>query len=63
VSVHAEYYRRKAVACWRAANRTRDPQRKREFEQLAQAWLRLAERAEREPEWRIRFMNNSKKTD
>jgi hypothetical protein len=63
VSAHAEYCRGKAVACWRAANRTRDPQRKREFEQLAQAWLRLAERAEREPEWRIRFINSSKKTD
>jgi hypothetical protein len=40
--------------------RTRDAQRKREFEQLAQAWLRLADRAEHQPEWQ--FISD-KKTD
>jgi hypothetical protein len=43
-----------------AAERTRDPQRKREFEELAQAWLRLADRAEHEPEWWVRFTGGKK---
>ena len=57
-----EHCRRKAAACWRAAQQTRDPQRRREFEELAQAWLRLADRAEHEPAWRALF-TGSKKTD
>ena len=40
--------------------RARDPQRKREFEELARAWLRLADRAERQPEWQVRFIGATK---
>jgi len=34
----------------------------RELEELAQAWLRLADRAEHQPEWRVQFIGD-KKTD
>jgi hypothetical protein len=33
---------------------------KLQFEELAQAWLRLAERAEREPQWRVQFIGDQK---
>jgi hypothetical protein len=56
VSETAENCRRKAAACWMAARRAREPKAKLQFEELAQAWLRLAERAEREPEWRVQFI-------
>jgi hypothetical protein len=59
VPENADHCRRKALACWRAARRARDPQRRREFEELAQAWLRLADRAEREPDWRIQFISDN----
>jgi hypothetical protein len=62
VSDNAQYCRQKAAECWRAAQRTRDPQRKREFAELAQAWLRLADRAAHQPDWEVRFVG-SKKTD
>jgi len=63
MSEKAQSCRRKAAACWRAARRARDPNAKRQFEELAQAWLRLAERAEHQPEWRIRFVSDNGKTD
>jgi hypothetical protein len=62
VSENAHYCRRKAVACWRAAKRTRDPQRRQELEELAQAWMRLADRAEHGSEWEVRPVG-IKKTD
>jgi hypothetical protein len=62
VSENADYCRRKAAACWRAAQRTRDPQRKREFEELCQAWLRLADRAEHQV-WRDYSITDKKRTD
>ena len=58
VSETAENCRKKAAACWRAARRARDPTAKRQFEELAQAWLRLAERAEHDYGWRTRFVND-----
>jgi hypothetical protein len=60
VSENALYCRRKAAACWRAAKRTRDPKRKREFQELAQAWLRLADRAEHVPEWQVQAISDKK---
>jgi hypothetical protein len=30
------------------------------FEDLANAWLRLADRAEREPNWRVQFIHDKK---
>jgi hypothetical protein len=58
VSETAENCRKKAAACWRAARRARNPNAKRQFEELAQAWLRLAERAERDGGWQIRFVSD-----
>jgi len=58
VSDIADNCRKKAAACWRAARRARDPNAKRQFEELAQAWLRSAERAEREQGWRVRFVSD-----
>jgi len=43
-------------------NKRATPNARREFEELAQAWLRLADRAEHEPAWRALF-TGSKKTD
>jgi len=63
MSEKAQSCRRKAAACWRAARRARDPNAKRQFEELAQAWLRLAQRAEHQPEWRVRFVSDNGKTD
>jgi hypothetical protein len=63
VSESAESCRRKAAVCWRAARRARDPDARRQFEELAQAWLRSAERAERGPDWKIHFVSYNKKGD
>jgi TorA maturation chaperone TorD len=63
VSENAQHCRRKAAACWRTASRTRDPQRRRELEELALAWMRLADRAEHEPDWRVLFINKGKLND
>jgi len=41
------------------AKRVRDSQRKREFEELALAWLRLATRADHEPEWRAQIIGDN----
>jgi len=60
VIANAQFCRRKAEACWRAARHANDPQRKREFEELAQAWLRLADRAQCEPQWRLQFITDKK---
>jgi len=60
LSESALYCRRKAAVCWKAAKRTRDPKRKRELEELAQAWLRLADRAEYQPEWRVQLISDKK---
>jgi hypothetical protein len=58
VSKTAQDCRKKAEACWRAARLARDPIAKQQFEELAQAWLRMAERAEHEPEWRVHFVGH-----
>jgi hypothetical protein len=42
----AESCRKKAAACRRAAKLARDPHARLQLLELAQAWLRLAERAE-----------------
>jgi hypothetical protein len=60
VPQNAHIFRRKAEACWRAARRAHDPQHKREFKELAQAWLRLADRAEHEPDWSAKFIDHRK---
>jgi len=60
VSQTAQDCRKKAAACWRAARLARDPIAKQQFEELAQAWLRMAERAEHQPEWRVQFIGNKK---
>jgi hypothetical protein len=44
----------------RDATGTRDPQRKCEFEELAPAWLRLADRADRELKWQMQFISEQK---
>jgi hypothetical protein len=48
VSDRAELYRRRADECMSLAASTADPDQKRMFEQMAQAWLKLARYAE---EW------------
>jgi hypothetical protein len=58
VSETAQHFRRRAVACWRAAKLARDPLRKREFEEMAQAWLRLADRADQDPRWRAQIIGD-----
>jgi len=60
VSESAQNCRKKAAACWRAARLAHDPDAKQQFTDLAQAWLQLAERAERQPEWRVHFISDKK---
>ena len=60
MTVSAENCRKNADVCWRAARLARDPDARLRFEDLANAWLRLADRAEREPNWRVQFIHDKK---
>jgi hypothetical protein len=62
VSETPENCRKKAAACWRAASRVKDPDAKDQFRELAGAWLRLAERGERDPDWKVAIIED-KTTD
>jgi hypothetical protein len=42
----ADQYKRRAAECVRIAERTEDPDSKATLLQMAQTWLRLAEKAE-----------------
>jgi hypothetical protein len=52
--------RKRAAACWRAARRARDPNAKQQLTDLAQAWTWMAERGERQPDWRVDFVRDQK---
>jgi len=43
----SEEFRAHAVECRELASRIRDPEVKRQYEELARQWLELAEQAER----------------
>jgi hypothetical protein len=60
VSETPENCRGRAAACWRAAARAKDPDAKQQFMELAVAWLRLADRAERDPDWKVALINDKK---
>jgi hypothetical protein len=55
-----EQCRKRAAACWRAARSARNPDAAQQFRDLAQAWIWLAERGERQPDWRIDFVRDKK---
>jgi hypothetical protein len=62
VAGKAEEFRNKAALCARMARQTRDPDLRRELEELAQGWLHLAEHAER-PDPTVRFISRSNDDD
>ena len=60
MSETAQNYRRKAALCWKAAACAKNPDAKQQFKELTEAWLRLAERSEHEPDWQVHFINDKK---
>ena len=60
VPENADDFRKKAALCARMARQTRNPEVRRELEELTQGWLRLAEHAERSGP-RVQFV--SRKTE
>jgi hypothetical protein len=54
----AEEFRMKAALCARRAQQARDPDIRRELEELARGWLHLAEHAERSGQM-VQFVRRS----
>jgi hypothetical protein len=48
VVLRADEYRAQAAECLRHANQARDPETKRQYEELARQWQLMAERAEKQ---------------
>lgn len=57
MSEKTEEFRSKAALCAHTARQARDPDVKRQFEELARSWLELAEQVDRANSSQVRFVS------